>query len=225
MTNSKSSSRILRVTEEELARIVLDIHDGPVQYLFAGLSTLARLQAELERGPVSQDSIAADVAQSAAMIEEALNEIRGFLGAFRPPEFHKRDLRGIIEGLTMQHEDWSGQTVHLTIEMLPDEVSLPAKIAVYRIMQEALSNAYRHAEVNEIYVKVWERLNAVWLQVIDEGRGFEPPLLHGPRGTDLEEHIGLRGMRERVSLVGGRFHLYSRPGQGTQIMVKIPADV
>lgn len=225
MTDIKPSSRILKVTEEELSRIVLDIHDGPVQNMFASLSILARLQAQIERHDIPREELSWGVAQAIGMIEEALNDIRGFLGTFRPPEFHKRSLEGIIEGLTAQHEDWSGQTVHLEVATLPEVISLPTKIAVYRILQEALSNCQRHAEVDEMHVKVWGRDGTIWLQVVDEGRGFDPPPLHGPEGTEQEEHIGLRGMRDRVHLVGGRFHLYSRPGQGTRIMVKIPADV
>lgn len=56
----------------------------------------------------------------------------------------------------------------------------------------------------------------------DQGHGFEPPLLDGPQATEREEHIGLRGMRERIQLVGGQLQVLSKPGQGTRIRVQVP---
>lgn len=221
-----ASRRILSVTEEELSRIVLDIHDGPVQYLFASLSLLASLQNECE----SQTS--ADTAELlprlnriSQMVESSLHEIKSFLGTFRPPEFHKRSLLSIVEGLVIQHEQWTENTVELQTESMPDDVSLPVKIALYRILQEALSNGYRHAKVDRHWVRLWCEDDLICLEVIDKGRGFEPPPLEGPKATEREEHIGLRGMRDRVELLRGEFHLDSHPGKGTQIIVKVPAYV
>ena len=65
----------------------------------------------------------------------------------------------------------------------------------------------------------------ICMTVIDKGKGFEPPPLDGPLATEREEHIGLRGMRDRVALLGGLFSLASSPGEGTRILVKVPANV
>ena len=108
---------------------------------------------------------------------------------------------------------------------LPVDVSLPVKIALYRILQEALSNAYRHAETDLQWVHVWSEDNLICLEVEDRGKGFTPPLLEGPEATERVEHIGLRGMRDRVALLGGTFHLISHPGEGTRITVKVPVYV
>ncbi|HBY99434.1 MAG: sensor histidine kinase [Ardenticatenaceae bacterium] len=217
--------RILPVTEEELSRIVLDIHDGPVQYLFAALSQLALLQTHLRCSdpycPVD-DVTRQTLTNIGALLENSLREIKHFLGTFRPPEFHRRDLLSIVEGLVIQHEEWTGDTVTLEIGEVPTDVALPVKIALYRILQEALSNAHRHAGVPNQEVRLWSEGEWICLTVDDHGRGFEPPPLEGPLATEREEHIGLRGMRDRVSLVGGTFHLESRPGAGTRILVKVP---
>lgn len=220
-----ASHRILSVTEEELSRIVLDIHDGPVQYLFAGLSMLAKLQHEIELGAPPSTELLPTIQQVSQMVEESLREIKFFLGTFRPPEFPRRPLGSIVEALVVQHEQWTGQTIDLTIAPLPEVVTLPAKIALYRVLQEALSNSYRHAAAEHVEVKLWSRGITIYLQVLDQGRGFDPPPLHGPEATEREEHIGLRGMRDRVTLLGGKFQLDSTPGQGTRILVKLPADV
>lgn len=225
MKNNPASHRILSVTEEELSRIVLDIHDGPVQYLFAGLSLLTRMEHEIKTEHPPSTELLPTLHQVSEMVEASLREIKSFLGTFRPPEFPRRNLAFIVEALVVQHEEWTGQTITLTISSLPEDITLPAKIALYRVLQEALSNTYRHAAAQDVSVKLWCRGDVLFLQVIDHGKGFEPPPMHGPQATEREEHIGLRGMRDRVSLLGGKFHLDSHPGEGTRILVKIPAHV
>ncbi|GAP61720.1 hypothetical protein ARMA_0143 [Ardenticatena maritima] len=221
--NTLASRRILSVTEEELSRIVLDIHDGPVQYMFAALSLLTQLQHQLEQENASPKALER-VERITRLVESSLREIKSFLGTFRPPEFHKRSLLSIVQGLVIQHEEWTGNTVTLEVEEPLPEVTLPVKIALYRILQEALSNSYRHAGVKEHWVTLWAEDDWVCMEVVDRGRGFEPPPLEGPGATEREEHIGLRGMRDRVALLGGVFELYSKPGEGTRIKVKVPSN-
>lgn len=221
-----ASRRILSVTEEELSRIVLDIHDGPVQYLFASLSLLASLQHECQSYSLIESSeILPRLNRVAQMVEASLREIKSFLGTFRPPEFQRRSLLSIVEGLVIQHEQLTNNTVELTNEGTPDDVALPVKIALYRILQEALSNGFRHAGVDQHWVRLWSEDEQVCLEVVDKGRGFEPPPLEGPLATEHAAHIGLRGMRDRVKLLGGEFHLTSQRDKGTRITVKVPAHV
>jgi signal transduction histidine kinase len=73
-------------------------------------------------------------------------------------------------------------------------------------------------------VRLSEQAGWVVLEVIDRGRGFVPPPLDGPSATERQEHIGLRGMRDRVQLVGGQLHLISQPGQGTRVIVQVPSE-
>lgn len=224
-TGSPTPSRILSVTEEELSRIILDIHDGPVQYLFAALSMLASVQRQVAAQESPDPVLVSSLEQITGMIETSLHEIKSFLGTFRPPEFQRRSLFAIIRGLVIQHEEFTSTSVELKVDDLPAEVDLPVKIALYRILQEALSNAHRHAGTDLQWVHVWSEEGLICLEVEDRGRGFEPPPLDGPQATERVEHIGLRGMRDRVALLGGSFHLVSRPGQGTRITVKVPAHV
>lgn len=211
---------LLSVNEEELSRIVLDIHDGPVQYLFTALSLLTGIQQEIGEQLPGSD-LPPRLARVATLLESSLYEIKFFLGVFRPPEFRRRSLTSLIEGLVIQHEEWTGNTVDLHIDTLPADLLLPTKIALYRIVQEALSNASRHSGVDCHQVRVWGAEERIWLEVSDEGRGFEPPDLNGDVG-DHADHIGLLGMRDRVELVGGSFELASKPGAGTRIRVEVP---
>jgi signal transduction histidine kinase len=248
-------ARILSVAEDELSRIVLDIHDGPVQYLFTALSLLTSLQNELAEPPPDQassqttgqaveNSQAADqpmvqpvgqsadpsadlklrarLAQVGMLLESSLYEIRFFLGAFRPPEFRRRSLASIVEGLVIQHEEWTHTTVHLASESLPAETPLAVKMAMYRVLQEALTNGYRHGGVEEQWVRMWGEDGWIHLEVVDKGKGFDPPNLEDPAEAEREDHIGLRGMHDRVRLLGGTYRLESAPGQGTRVVVAVP---
>ena len=219
-----AARRILAVTEEELQRIILNIHDGPVQKLFAALSQINLLQVRAGHGAVPEEQLVTILGRVSGLLESSLGEIKTSLGTFRPPEFARRNLLSVIEGLIVQHEEFTGCKVDFQAEGPVPNVSLPAKIAVYRILQEALSNAYRHAGVIDVRVALSSNGPRVRLDVQDSGRGFNPPPLVGPEATEREEHIGLRGMRERVTLVGGSFSIESHPGAGTHIVVEVPAD-
>ncbi|MBK8986712.1 MAG: sensor histidine kinase [Chloroflexi bacterium] len=219
-----AARRILAITEEELQRIILDVHDGPVQRLFAARSQLSALQNRRAHGEsiaeADYDKVMGRVAQ---LLDGALAEIRAFLGTFRPPDFARRDFIEIIRDLLIYHEETTGCQVYFAgPDCLQTPLSLPVKIALYRICQEALSNAYRHSGANEQWVQIDETAVSITLSIWDEGRGFSPPPLTGPAATEREEHIGLRGMRDRVALVGGAFELDSSPQRGTRITVRAP---
>lgn len=221
----QAGRRMIAVTEEELQRIILDIHDGPVQKLFAVSSHLALVQARLDehRDTELHRQIAPVIERMNGLMESALQEIRATLSGFRLAEFEMRPLPSVLQGLAIQHEALTGNQVLLDIEGTLPPVELPVKIALYRVLQEALSNSYRHAGVDRHEVRVRAQEGWIELVVIDEGRGFEPPPLEGPGATERQEHIGLRGMRERVHLVGGQLQVLSRPGHGTRVIVRVPA--
>lgn len=224
--NQLAGNRILAVTEEELQRLILNLHDGPVQQLFAAQSQLRILQtlAAREEGEVAPKDCLTAVNRASLLLESALGEIRQFLGAFRPPDFARRDLVTILRGLLLHYEMATGCEVDFAAPTTAVSAPLPVKICLYRICQEALFNAYHHAEADRQTVRLSEADDAILLEVSDNGVGFTPPPLRGPDATEREEHIGLRGMRDRVDLIGGDFLLESAPGQGTRITVKAPLN-
>lgn len=211
--------RFLEVAEREIGRIILDIHDGPVQNIFAALSQLYVVQRRLERRGEPEAEELQRIGRSIGLLEHALNEVRTFMGAFRPPEFERRDLVSVLEGLLIQHEELTGNPVSLNIDGVLPFVPLPVKIGLYRILQEALSNAVRHGGAASHQVLLAGDGASVRMQVGDAGRGFDvAAVLRGPPG----EHIGLEGMRERVSMLGGSFSIESAPGRGTTVRVEVP---
>lgn len=216
-------SRLLSLTEEELQRIVLDVHDGPVQYLFAALSQLTALRARLEADG-APSSYAAPLARAVESVEAALGDIRRTVSTFRTPDLAERGLAGVVEELVVGHEARTGSSVELTMKPEMPAVSLATTVAVYRIVQEALSNVERHAGVKDAQVRVWADGGRLIAEITDAGRGFTPPALVGPDATELPAHIGLRGMRERVTLVHGTLLVESRLGGGTRVRAEVPLD-
>ena len=217
-----ASRRLLATSERELQRIVLDMHDGPVQDIFAALSQLQALERTLAADPASGER----VRQAVGLLERALGEIRNFIGAFRPPGFERRALGEIIEGLAVQHETLTNQTVEFEVLENLGDCALPTKIAIYRILQEGLANGHRHSGATRQRVTVERRGGAIALTVSDEGRGFDPQrVLASEEDVGVEGgHFGLRGIQDRVAMLGGTFGLESAPGRGTSLTVTLPSE-
>jgi signal transduction histidine kinase len=211
---------LLAAAERDLQQIILDIHDGPVQDIFGALSQVQvlRHRPEFQRG-----ESAAILGRVAASLERALGEIRNFIGAFRPPEFERRPIGAILEGLVVQHESLTGATVDFKIETDLPSVPLPLKISLYRILQEALANAFRHAGVLNHQVRVWAEGNEIVVEVRDEGRGFDVArVLASESDVGVAGgHFGLRGMRDRVEIMNGTLDITSSP-HGTCVTIRIP---
>ena len=131
-----------------------------------------------------------------------------------------------IEGLAVQHETLSDQVVELTVAPDLGDCALPTKIAIYRILQEALANGHRHSGATRQRVGVTRRGAAIQLAVSDDGRGFEPERVLA-REVDVGVeggHFGLRGIQDRVEMLGGSFTIDSAPGRGTDLAVTLPAE-
>jgi signal transduction histidine kinase len=217
-----ASRRILAASERELQRMVLDMHDGPVQDIFAALSQLQLLDRTLAGYP----RLADQTRRAIVALERALGEIRSFIGAFRPPGFERRPLGPIVEGLVVQHETFTAQTVDLTLDPALGDCALPVKICVYRILQEALANGHRHSGSQQQAVAVRRDGDAIVLRVSDGGRGFDPAaVLAREEGVGVEGgHFGLRGIQDRVEMLAGSFAIESAPEQGCVLTVTLPRE-
>ena len=215
--------RLLALTEEELQRIVLDVHDGPVQYLFAALAQLTALRARLDADGAPR-AYAVSLARAVESVEAALADIRRTVSAFRAPDVAERGVAGVMEELIVGHETRTGSSVELVMDAAVPPTTLATTVAIYRIVQEALSNVERHAGVKDARVRIWTEGGRLHAEVSDAGRGFVPAALDGADATRRPAHIGLRGMRERVALVNGTLAVESRPGGGTRVRASVPLD-
>ena len=126
------------------------------------------------------------------------------------------DSQSALTGVTMELEEGTEKTpLHL-------ENRLPAdlEIACFRVVQESITNALRHASARRVNVHIVRRPGVIWLSVQDDGRGFD--VGHTLDAAAAEGHLGFIGMRERVRTRGGTFHVASRPGGGTTVTIDMP---
>jgi signal transduction histidine kinase len=215
-----ASRRMMQTTERELQRILLDIHDGPVQHMYAALSQVDLLRRALESsGPVPAEAVDR-MGRIRSLLEGGLNEVRSFIGAFRPPEWEARDLVTLLEGLALQHESMTDTQILLDVRGPLPEVALPVKIGLYRVLQEGLSNAYRHGGATRVAVRLRRVVRRdeprLRMSISDDGNGFDG-------GAPLsEKNFGIQGMRDRVEMIGGRFRIKSAPGMGATVGVEVP---
>jgi signal transduction histidine kinase len=147
----------------------------------------------------------------------ALQEIRAISSGLRLPELNRLTLPEAVARVVRMHERRTGTFVLLERDDVPDDIPLPVKITVYRVIEEALNNAYRHGGGIEQRVTLKMDARALFLEIADHGPGFD-----GLPIMDSDQHLGLVGMRERIESLGGFFGIESEAGQGTTVIVQIP---
>ena len=212
-----AAERTTTLNERSLRRVSADLHDGPGQMLSLAL---LRLDSMRDRAAAGRAPTPEELAEVETVLREAMSDMRSIAAGLRLPELASLDARAIAERAVSDHERRSGTHVELAIDdAVPSTVSLPVKIALFRALQEALSNATRHGGGAGIRVQLGrgrddgERLS---LEVADDGSGFDPAELETSQG------LGLAGIRERAELLGGGFTVESAPGSGTRLRVWWP---
>lgn len=199
-----------RAREEERARLARELHDETVQSLIALGHKAQMAQRLLTRNPVQLKERIQELRQ---MIAHSIEEIRRFSRALHPHYLEELGLLAALEVLTRDaHAEFY---VHGKMPSLNNECEL----ALYRITQEALNNAIRHAKARSIRVQLQNTEAALVLEICDDGVGFVMPY----QLTDLTRagHFGLIGMRERAILVAGELNMESTHGQGTTVKFKL----
>jgi signal transduction histidine kinase len=203
------STRLLDAQENERRRISRDLHDELGQMATA-------LNLHLDRAVKAPDAKRTELLEVVrAETERLLEQIHALSQSVRPLLLDDLGLKDAVQDHLAQFEERTG--IHPTAELAFQRHDLPPAVSenVFRILQEALNNVAKHAQVKEVTVvlRVWgDRLE---LTVRDLGAGFSPESVDGGR-------LGLLGMRERAELLGGEFHLRSQPGAGTEVRVTLP---
>jgi signal transduction histidine kinase len=202
--------------EEERKRIARELHDETVQNLVATMRRIELLQTT-EENP--EDLKRLNELQET--VEETLRGVRQISRDLRPLALE--DL-GFIPALQAQvnSAQENGLRVQLIVRGQPDKLSPDQELALYRIAQEALTNARKHAQATQIDVLLLFEDESLQLEIIDNGMGFDVP----PSLTELAQHgnFGLLGIQERVWAVGGALDIISSPEKGTRLHIKVPRN-
>jgi signal transduction histidine kinase len=207
---------VVAAQESERQRLARELHDETGQALTAiglGLRGLANSLRTPDL-PRAQQTLH----QLEGLTVQSLDELQRLIAGLRPS--HLDDL-GLPSALRWYAGDLGERTqLHIQVEVQGEEHAIPAEVktALFRIVQEALTNVIKHAAAREAHVRLSYEPERVGVQVTDDGRGFDPQA-GGPSGRIP---WGLRNMEERAVLLGGQFLVHSRPGKGTRIEVNIP---
>jgi two-component system, NarL family, sensor histidine kinase UhpB len=206
----RAGSAALHAQEEERARVARDLHDEVNQSL-TGL--LLRLEAAREAAPPELED---ELAETKALANQAMRELLSLARQLRPTALDDLGLAAAIGG---QVEQLSHGEIDASLSVEGDFSDLgdDAQLVVYRVAQEALSNAARHSDAERVEVRLRRSDDGgVVLEAGDDGRGFA--------FDELERGLGISGMRERALLVGGELTIESRPGHGTTVRLDVPGE-
>jgi signal transduction histidine kinase len=146
-----------------------------------------------------------------------MKEIRSISAGLSLPHLSKLSMEEVATRAVRAHMRRTGTRVELKVDKLPEESSMPLKITVYRLLQEALNNAYNHAGGIGQEVNVSRENGFILVEVVDHGPGFDVNLDIVPDGQ-----LGVAGMRERVESLGGSFDLESVKDKGTRVTARLP---
>ena len=203
----RAGSAALRAQEEERARVARDLHDEVNQSL-TGL--LLRLEAAREAAP---PELEAELAETKALANQAMRELLSLARQLRPTALDDLGLAAAVAGQVEQVSRSGAISAELVEEGDFSDLDDDVQLVVYRVAQEALSNAARHSEAGRIEVGLRRAGDGVELDVADDGRGFA--------FDESERGLGIAGMRERALLLGGELTIESRPGRGTTVRLRV----
>jgi PAS domain S-box-containing protein len=221
ITERKQAEEALRASEARLAvleerqRLARDLHDSVTQGLY-GLNLYAEATARLlSTGNV--EMAATQLREMRDTAQEALREMRLLIYELRPPVLEEEGLVAALQNRLEAVEERAGLETTFKVE---GDGRLPPAIeeGLYRIAQEALNNALRHAHAHRISMYLRQVEPTVILEITDDGVGFDPST------TQERGGLGLRGMEERVEGLSGSLSIDSAPGAGTRVKVTIPVN-
>jgi signal transduction histidine kinase/PAS domain-containing protein len=209
--------RRLRDAEEgERRKMALSIHDG---HAHDAASVAQQLELLAYRfAPVGIDE-SQELARAQLLARRAVNETRMLIAGLRPTMLENRGLGPAVHEVVDQLRA-DGWAVRYTENVTGLRYREDVEIDVYRLCQEALSNIRKHAGVTTVDVVIDHSETGIRVEIRDCGKGFNPAVK--PNSTSSSEHVGLDGMRERITRIGGTISIESTPGVGTRVVATIP---
>ncbi|MGG0888343.1 sensor histidine kinase [Cytobacillus horneckiae] len=209
--------KIIEAQEEERKRLSREIHDGPAQ-MMANVMMRSDLIERVykERGT---DEAMIEIRNLKKMVRSALYEVRRIIYDLRPMALDDLGLVPTLKKYLQTTEEYHKQT-KISFMNIGKEIRLPSQyeVALFRLIQEAVQNAIKHAESNEIAVKLEINKMRVAVVIKDDGKGFDT-------NEKKAQSFGIIGMRERVELLEGQLSIDSHIGKGTIVIIQIPLNL
>ena len=202
--------RVVEAQELERARLARELHDETGQALTSILLGLK----PLEQTALTDETLAA-VASVRELVVSTLQDVRRLAVELRPSALDDFGLVSAVERLAETFREQTGMKVDLETRLGDERLPGEVETALYRIVQEALTNIVKHSEASRVSILLTRKDGSALAVVEDDGLGFDP-------GAARDEGLGLVGMRERVGLVGGRLRIESAAGAGATLVAEVP---
>lgn len=205
---------VWRVQENERRRLARDLHDGIGQHLTA---LQHRLHALGQNAGCGEDQ---RLQQALTLCETAISEVRTLSRLLRPQILDDLGLDAALQWLARYSSEGGSCMIEVDVGGLPSDMDSDLSTLIFRVVQEALANALKHAQAKHVVVRLTQRGNNLLLLIVDDGCGCD--VEQALRRSSESESSGLASMRERVQLFGGQLQLTSQPGEGLQLRVRLP---
>ncbi|MBE7554954.1 MAG: GAF domain-containing sensor histidine kinase [Anaerolineales bacterium] len=202
-------ARTVDLQEEERRRIAADIHDSVIQLIYGALY---ETEGTLQRLPPNAAATQVDLQNIQTSLKQAISEIYKAIYDLWPASLDEMGLFPSLRSYMVQYEEDTGISCRLRIQGNPIRFNPPARITLFRILQEALYNVRKHAQATEVEVIFTFQEGRVKVMVQDNGIGFDQEKAMAER-----QHLGLISMRERAENIGGTFTIESKPGRGSVV--------
>ncbi|MDP1946550.1 MAG: sensor histidine kinase [Nitrospirota bacterium] len=216
----RATRRTHIAAEEERCRIARELHDEFGQALTGLQFDLAWLNRKLPHAPACADSgdLQHKVQAMSGSVDRLLDAVRATATALRPAMLDDLGLIPALESLATAFQDRTGAGCAVTVAPEWSSLSLPSEIssALFRIAQELLTNVMRHAAASQVQIRLTRSGDNVRVDITDNGKGISP------ERVTTTDSFGLHGVRERVSLLGGSFHIAGTSGIGTTASATLP---
>ena len=205
--------KIIEAQEEERRRLSREMHDGPAQML-ANILLRSELVDRTFRERSTEEALL-EIQNMRKMVRSSLYEVRRIIYDLRPMALDDLGLLPTIKKYLANIEEFNN--IHIDFTALKAEKRLDPKyeVALFRLTQEAVQNAVKHAEPSTIKVRMEVMQDLVVISIIDDGKGFDVTV-------KKENSFGIIGMRERVEMLDGSITFHSEIGKGTRVLIKVP---
>jgi signal transduction histidine kinase len=213
------TQRLLKVQDEERRRVARNLHDSTGQTLAALKMGLAILEARLKQKQPTSDVLA----EISALADQAIQEIRTTSYLLHPPLLDEAGFNCAAQWYADGFGKRSGIKVTLDLATKPERLPITIETALFRVLQESLTNVHRHSGAQEVSVRFRYQAETVLLEIRDSGRGIPMERLTRLREASSETGVGLAGMRERLIELNGKLEIESdRHGTSLRAVVPLP---
>jgi PAS domain S-box-containing protein len=208
------TGKLFQSQEEERRRIARELHDESGQSLTAVKLTLERLEQTV---PSQEKALRKEIGEIIMMVRRTSSEIRHLAYHLHPTLLSDLGLEPALDLYFKEIKNHTGHNIEFSMVGFDHRLDADMETVFYRFSQETLTNALKHSGSDNFRLSIIKSYPKIIFRAEDDGIGFDTQII----GTD-KRNLGLLGMRERTSLLGGTFQLRSKPGEGTRIRIEIP---